>query len=1413
MSKKLLTKKILCAVMAAGAFGVLYNPSADAAQVNGNELTADESGAIVVTDDKLIENGSKKFVFGQGDAIQINTEGNVNSLINGIQSGDIREALAKYSVVGVVGGEGQLDDGLTELINGEVSIASKNMDVSEIIDGKLGTGTSDKILNLDTTGNENNVVKDGSTNMIIGNDEHSPVVIGAVGGDLSVNSGLNGKVGIPSLTGDPNWTMGFNLNAEDTSIIRNGDANIIVNNGNVLGGTGASTAIALGNIEANVKYKQNIIGSIGVLVDAIDMKLNGKTTTTLNGDVNVAVNDGANVGAFTAGGLAAAVGGEANSYVNGSTNVVIDSAPEANSGLDGITAGIAGGGTAITTNGGTANANVSGTTNISVNNGLSIGLVGGGVAAAVDATGAAEAVIDPDKQYGSDAGYTDINREQIENEILGEKIDMLPEGSKIDIVINRVVDGGTATANTGDTNITLTGTTSAAGVVGGGIAATSHTYTWKNDGTNKEETDYKVNDSYGSSYATAETGKTNITVNVEKNLTDNDKTDLANAAKDLKNDVSLDNVKALLDVAKDKGVVLGVFGGGASLAQGSSRSNMEGTSGSWHDGVNADGQGAHSIATNEGADIDLVNGYVAATFGGGVAAAVNNAEAKSTTTGDININVGNGTEAVGVFGNGLAYYTGSSDGGTKNLAGKATVEAQNSTINVGTKFTNAANADKTPTVDGILGGGIAIDDSQSDTINASVKTNGKATVNVLDGAQVNTLQMQAMDGLVGKPSTGSPDMGSYLAGVKDAASNVAIAGGGAALGGGAESYVKEAEVNVAGGEVNGDIIGGGIAAYGYAGKDNTLNGGSTVDKATINLTGGTVKGDVYAGGAASVHEHNNKGYTKAQSTVNHAVVNWAGSDVEGVLNGTGYKVTDENGTKEKVDVADSTLNVSGTNTLSTVTKDGNQVSKVTGFDKVNFVPDSVTKVEGVTAGNTVALIDGNDGTADGKGTITVADNARLDISKLATSADSKYFIADNYNDSSKLWSNDQFAYDRTETYAEGSNENSRFEISYKDNKDLNDDEQNRAVDAAVASFGRYGENARGIWNGIIKNGAATNPGAKDMFRDFSMSMNTAAVEQGLYTGMMVGEDSGVTSNAISMAQDFADNAVLRLSFTQDNLTDETIGEKEGAVWAKYLHNSHDLDDMGSSFGPINADNDYDGIMVGADFARKGNFQSGIAFAYGDGDGNGKVTENDFDMWGVSLYGNVKNGDTNIIGDIGFSQSSNDIESTLWGQAYNADRDLDIFTMGVRAEKLYRNGDTQIVPYTGLRYLRVNPDDYSTTYNGKKAFDYDADSQNIWTLPLGVSLRNETVTDNGWNITPRLDLAYIWAFGDTDNDLTVNAGSGYDTLNYTVMDSGSFLGAVGVDFSNGDWTYGLGYSYQKGSHAENNRWFINVDYNF
>lgn len=1348
MSKSNLKKKVLCSLLAASVFGVMYNPNAEAAKVNGTELKPAEDGIVTITDKDLLDAGSKKFIFGKGDTIKLVTKGDVNQLIKDLQQAvhaqdkvaAIREALAKNAVVGVVGGEGKLDDGLYSMLNLAGNLGSMaGLDKDQIALIK-------KISELNTVGYENNnVVFDKSTNIVIGSEDASSVVMGIVGGDLSVNTGLNGSININEAQTP--------ITSSSVNITRNGNTNVTVNNGNVLGGVGGSAAVAVGNISGEFSAEKTL-GVLGKITINVPFELNGETTTTINGNSNLTVNGGANVAGWANGGLAMGIGGTATSIVNGNSNIIIDSNVKTDGALDGITAGIAGGGAAVTTIGGTALTEV-GNVNISVNNGLSAGIIGGGMAAAVDAAGLLG--------KGNDAGYSDITDEQLEA-LLGMN-GGVPDG---EITINGAIEGGNATSKTGDINLVFTDNTTAAGVMGGGVAVASHTY------TNRDTTDGNAENNGtpgGSSTATAETGKAHIVVNLEG---EHNTTELVGVASGLKDALSkladgkemeaIGAIKGALENADGQSSVIGLTGGGMAVAHGDANSS--------------------ATTITAGADIDLVDGYAAGVFGGGIAAANSNAQAKAEMTDDININIYKDMEAVGVFGNGLAYFTGSSESGTKELSGKANVSTVNTNINI------AGMAD------GVVGGGVAIDDSQADITNASVNTSGKAAINVFDGAEVNKLNFDPLVKLAGGAPADDIDMGSYVAALKDAAENVAIAGGGVAIGGGAESTVHEAEINIYGGNVKNDIIGGGVAVYGYTETDEEAKG-AHVDNATINLYGGTVEGNVYAGGSASSITTGGSGYDKATATVDKAVINLVGTVVEGTISGQGVSGTDADA------VNNSTLNVIGENTLKAIAKG----SKISGFDNINFAADSVTKLEGLTAGDDTALIDG-----DG-GTITVADSARLDVSELDKSADGNtYFVADDYSKESSLWGDAQLAYDRTEGYAVTSDENGDYKVTYKDLSKLTDEEKEAAVDDAVDSFGKFGGNARGIIDGIIKDGTATNEGAKDFIGDLTSSDNQAEAEQGLYTGMMIGEDSGVTSNAVSMAQDFADNALLRLSFTQDTVNADKVGE-EGGVWAKYLHNKHEVNGMNSSFGALNSSSDYDGVMVGAELAKKGNMQAGIAFAYGEGDGNGLTTKNDFDMWGISLYGNVKNDDVNIIGDLGFSKSSNDITSKVLDNEFNTDRDLNIFTVGVRAEKLYTNGNTQIVPYAGLRYMSVDADSYSTTYKDGKAFDYDAERQNIWTLPLGVSLRNETVTNSGWTITPKVDLAYIWAFGDTDNDVTVNAGSGASVLSYDVMDSGSWLASVGVDAGKGDWSYGLSYTLQKGSDVENNKWFVNVNYSF
>lgn len=1269
----------------------------------------------------------------------------------------------------------------------------------------------------------------------------------------------------------------------------------------VLGGIGGSAAMAVGNMTADMSeaahkevtvklgdFNQMFTGNsitADITANLQNVTLQGNTTTTIHGNVNTTVHQDANVVGWMNGGLAAAVGGNATSTVTGNTDITIDGSgrrtdigketPDDNPyekdslthGLDmmktsGVNAiGVIGGGAAVTTNGGVATSTVgtengaedSDTTNITIRNATVIGAIGGGAAASVDATGVLEQVYKPggqELQLGKNNGDADINGDQIDA-FLAEKgvftgtlgsllnNELVPDD--LTITATEAVNGGTATSTVeNDTNISITGTSTAAGVLGGGAAVAAHTYTIRSekDGAGKIPDGYSVNDEYGTSVAKAETGKSHITINLEKQLADwgidpddgvTSKQEMLVAVKAFASQLTDSGKPMTPDVLKEfsnQGAAIGVFGGGAAVAQSGNRQFLD-------ENDTLKGQGAYATATTDGAEINLLNGYIAGVMGGGVAGTINNATAAANMTGTVDITVGGNyvdddgvtqkgePEVVGVFGNGLAYFTGSTatpgdangdtivdddmnDDGEKgdvetvfaHLKGTATASAKDTNINV-----------RGGTVDGVIGGGMAIDDSDAAQTNAIVETSGKATINVTNGTVKTVNAFAGLNEVLGEVDpTKKPDIGAYVDGVKAAAGNAAIAAGGIALGGGAEATVANAEVNIAGGTVSGDVYGGGIAAYGYTETDGETKG-SHVGNTTINLLdGGKVEGNIYAGGAAATKTSGGakvySGYDQAIATVDTATVNLAGADVTGILYGTGtVNAGTEHATVSENDGSiDSTLNLTGENTLSLV----NGASKIQKFDTVYAKAGSVTKVEGLTAGTGAALIDG--------GKVTVEDGAKLDVTGLEKT-DAAYHIVANATEDSTYWKNSNLVYDRTEGYAVGSTATgATYDVTYSELTEEN---------AAAAAKDMVEALNAGPFESMIEDAnrkqwaeaKGITAGGKQFFSDWSSK--APGMNEAYGRAAMIGEDAAVTGNTVSIARDMADNVMQRLSFTDDYVQDAGWVNNDGGIWAKYIHRKYETDNMGSSFGGIHSSTDYDGAIVGVDFAKHGNFQSGVAFHYGSGDGNGLISRNDYDAWGFTLYGSLKDEEagTNLMADVGYVTSDNDIDGTVNGKSLSADRDVDAWTIGLRGEKEYVFGQNQLVPYVGLRYMSVNPARYSVYYDGAKAFNADADNQNLWLLPIGVSFRNETVTDGGWRITPKLDLSYIWAFGDTDTDMTLDMGGVGSGLYYDVMDDNSWLASLGVEATKDVWSFGVGYGYQKGDDTKNKTWFVNASYAF
>ena len=1362
---------------------------------------------------------------------------------------------------GVVGGNAYLDS--TAQYEGESVDGGLKGTVKALEDlAKMGNvDLSDVTAVLDKTesanaGKDTTIGGDAGLSTAIAEGTNPSVVrfYGAVGGDLSLNTGIraNGEDGGLNLFLGTAKTPLLRETA-DTSIVRNGD---IVNNlggkdeeGNILsggsfiGGVGGSAAAALGNITVEGSYSKEIIpGSLTATVSA-DLKLDGKTSATVNGNVVTNVAKDTNVIGWTNGGLAAGIGGTASSTVTGDTTLTIDGTdrtvrtkdfetpgtsdkiPQLTTALNvmegsGISAiGVTGGGTAVTTLGGKAEATVGGSATVNVNNATVIGVIGGGAAASVDATGVGSALMK--KPVGNDDGTSGFGITADGQLVTGNGTD--EQNAPIHVGLTNVNQGGEATSTTGDTNITLTGNGTAIGVLGGGVAAASHTYTWRNDGTEipEEGVNISVNDAWGASNATATAGRSHITVNTQSNIAADGWGDIKDAVGSLIGSFGEENVSVdpdALAALDGKGAALGVFGGGAAFGQGSLR------------GALSEGNGATAVSNTNGSDILLNSGYAAGVFGGGAAVTLNLARAEANMTDDVNIATANGMKTIGIFGGGLALSM-EGEVGLDGYRAPASETLANSTVGT-VNITNYGDTD------GIFGGGMAIGNSNrnggnkeyNDAVSSVQTSNITVNAGTIDNLNLGVL----MEATKNNDAAGNAEWNRLglnasgaLVDLKGITDETSIAAGGLGLGMSGEASVETANVTVNDGTVKKDILGGGIAVDNIGGK-----GSAHVGTSTVNLNGGTVEGSIYAGGAVNgttptlIHNGNtNLSYDASgtASTVTKAVVNLNGTAVTGEISGQGYQLTTEYGTEGNYNpyddgnsvtytkegyesVTESILNVSGTNTLTPLDNaDGKYTSssKIHDFDAVNFKSGSETVVKDLTANGETALISG--------GKVTVEDGASLNVEAL-DNATGIYKIADQTADTSTFWKDSDLIYDRMGGYyATGviGDSNGSYNVNVAGVTDTN---ANEAADSMTDALGvkdlrgMFREGMSDKWSKLDKKS-----GTYSYLNDWQLAENKTPYQK----GMLFGEDAAVTGNTVSIARAMADNVTQRLSFTDDYVQEQGWANQDGGVWAKYMHRKYETDGMSSSVGGIRSSTDYDGVLVGMDLAKNGKFQSGVAIHYGSGEGDGLISHNDYDAWGITLYGSLKDEEagTNLMADIGWMTSDNDIDGTVNGTRMSADRDVDTWTVGIRGEKEFVSGKNQIVPYAGLRYMSVNPGSYTTYYGGKEAFHNDAENQDLWLLPIGVSFRNETVTNSGWRITPKLDLSYIWAFGDTDTDMTVNAGGYTGNLYYDVMDDSSWLATLGVEAEKDAWTFGINYGYQKGDDTKNKTWYVTAGYSF
>ena len=343
-----------------------------------------------------------------------------------------------------------------------------------------------------------------------------------------------------------------------------------------------------------------------------------------------------------------------------------------------------------------------------------------------------------------------------------------------------------------------------------------------------------------------------------------------------------------------------------------------------------------------------------------------------------------------------------------------------------------------------------------------------------------------------------------------------------------------------------------------------------------------------------------------------------------------------------------------------------------------------------------------------------------------------------------------------------------------------------------------------VIGGIIT-GLTANNIHYDFFDDVLKSGDADKATVALNSVANMGELAGVNHGTYSMSNAMTDAVANHLSLA-------THGEQDKDIWAHYIHNKEDIDGM--DFGGVDGSYEaqYNGIVVGSDLYKNGKTTAGIALSYADGNINGSniasSTKNDAEYYGASLYGRIDNGDSAILGDISYMHSDNDITQNNSGHEITASADADAFSIGIRAEQAYKAGAGKFVPYAGIRYMHLG----AGNYDNSLGMSYDADDQNLWLLPVGVTYSAE-VQSGDWTVKPIAEVGYVWTMGDRDTDQTVSLNGAADTFGFETADSGSFIGRLGIEAEKADVTYGLSYEYQKGDTVKANKWMANLTFSF
>ena len=263
----------------------------------------------------------------------------------------------------------------------------------------------------------------------------------------------------------------------------------------------------------------------------------------------------------------------------------------------------------------------------------------------------------------------------------------------------------------------------------------------------------------------------------------------------------------------------------------------------------------------------------------------------------------------------------------------------------------------------------------------------------------------------------------------------------------------------------------------------------------------------------------------------------------------------------------------------------------------------------------------------------------------------------------------------------------------------------------------------------------------------------------------------------------------------------TGSQANGGVWLTPMYKSLDADGFNAEGASYGSDVDLGGVAFGADTVN-GNMRFGAVFNIGSGDAEGKGQGNglkdEFDYYGFGIYSAMGFGSFALVGDASMTVISHEVE----GLGLRGKADTTAVTMGLTGQYTVATPAVDVTPHLGARFIRLNTDSYDLIGAGGAIATTDFDVQNVFSVPLGVTLSKAFVA-GGWSLAPSADLTVAFNTGDTEaKSTTTFSGIGHGiNLNTEVLDEVQYGVTLGLGAQNGAFGTSLNVNYTGSSNTD------------